>query len=136
MDDLVKIATQQLEERAKALKWEMEKAIDEKVENTKDQLGRLGELKVPLDILDMYMKTNGKVWVSKTVGVEEDVQFRLLRGGRDLFYPNTHSREPEFKLPLGVYKLVLIAIPQEFEVDKGGCIKDGYDSLIHIQRDC
>ena len=88
-------------------------ALDEKVENLKGQLQLLDEVKVPSDILKLYLENDGKVWVSKRVSIIENGRFDLWSGARNLFYPNTDSREPEFRLRNGVYRLVILAIPAE-----------------------
>lgn len=114
MERIVEIATKELEEKAKALKWEVEKAIDEKVEGIKNQLKTLAELKIPTDMLELYLQHGGKLWTSKRVSIKE-YGFSLMVGGRNILYPKSDSREPEFKPPVGVYRLVLIALPSELE---------------------
>ena len=108
MEKIVEIATKQLEERAKSLKWEMEKDLDDKVEQLKEQFQILAELKLPTDILQLYMENEGRLWVSKRVFVED---LRLSNGARNLFYRNDSDRASEFSLPRGAYRLVLMAIP-------------------------
>ena len=119
MDDLVKTAKAQLEERAKSLKWEMEKAIDEKVENILGQFNQLASLPIPADILKLYTEVGGKIWVSKRIWVDDENQTpKILHGSRYITYANPESRQSEFQLPKGGYKLVVMAIPTEISGDR------------------
>ena len=115
MEKISELAIKQLEERAKGLKWEFERALDEKVESLKGQLELLNEVKVPSDILKLYLENEGKLWVSKRISVAEGGRLDLWSGSRNLFYPKPDSREPDFRLPTGVYRLVIMAIPAEVE---------------------
>ncbi len=117
MEKVTEVIIKQLEERAKGLKWELEKALDEKVEALKGQLQLLDEVKIPSDILKLYLENDGKLWVSKRASIVEGERFDLWSGARNLFWPKNASREPEFRLPTGVYRLVIIAIPTEMEED-------------------
>lgn len=126
MKEVFDIASQQLEQTAKALKFEVEKVLDEKVESLKQQIGTMAEIEVPVDVLKLYIESGGKVWVSKRVWInDEDDNFNLQHGGRYLFYANPDSRKPDFVLPRGAYKLVLIAIPVEFP-ESHNCDDYGY----------
>jgi len=128
MNEIVKIAKAQLEEQAKSLKWEAEKALDEKVESIKCQLEQMAELQVPVDVLRLYTEVGGKMWVSKRIWVaDEDCTPKILHGSRYLMYANPESRQSEFMLPRGGYKIIVMAIPASIEGDR-----DDYG--VHIQR--
>ena len=128
-DKIVELATKQLEAKAKQLKWEVEKAIDDKVESIKSQLTSLSEMNVPTDMLELYLKHGGKLWTSKRVYLDGQYGFSINVGGRNILYPQLDSKEPEFKPPTGTYRLVVIAIPSELPE---GAIQDEYH--INIRR--
>jgi hypothetical protein len=134
--DPIEIATKKLDDKYSQLvgrlnqQTELKGALEE-LKATRDQLvdtlTLLAKLK-PFSLEDLYSQTNGRVFVSKSVyvaneypgaiGIEVDRQ-SLSR------YQNLRS-ESEWQVPHGLYRFVLIAIPQEVPAKKGEPRMDDY----------
>lgn len=143
MADIVEIATQQIEAKYKQLKDKLEEqhelraAIDE-LTNTKNNLIRqlevLQSVKVPTNLIDLYTNTGGRVWVSKRVFTqfEHPGAVDLTVSGRSL--GNQHPNPDPMEFPRGLYRFVVIAVPQEPDdkAKKRGEVTDDYGSTYPI----
>lgn len=131
MADLVEIAKVKVEEKYLELSARLKEERDLKqalteLETKKDevikQLQTLAGLKAPTDLIDFYVKTGGKVWVSKRVflrGIEREVNVTVRS-------TNLAAYEAPIQLPKGLYRLILMAIPEEAHPDRLGNEVDDY----------
>lgn len=133
MEELVKAAQAKIDERLKSSQKDLATlyggltiGLDEHAERIKAQLNELSTLKVPGDMLRYYLETGGLVWVSKNMVIDSNFSghLSLLNRNNNILYHES------FMPKKGLYKIVLIAVPQKVEPDKKVQVKDDYDGYI------
>lgn len=120
--DIIKVATEQLEKKKHELENELLEqrdlkqalqALEVRAQELKCQLELLANLPVPKDLLDFYVKSGGRIWVSKLRGFEAGDSFRIDHRTRTLNYVGSYGGTTLEGLPSGAYRFVLLMIPQE-----------------------
>ena len=136
MQELIKRAAEQLEQKAQILKEELRQERDlnralGELERTKNELVEtiksLTELGLPGDIIDFYVKHQGKVWASKRFVLEYRTRPEIrLRAWLPI---ETTELDP------GLYKFIFLAVPMEVKPDRDGYITDDYNNRVRL-GDC
>lgn len=89
------------------------------------QLEALETARVPGDLIDWFIKTQGKVFITKPAIVFDGPDsIQLYSNGRDIL-------QRKLSLPTGLYRLVLIAIAEEEKPNEHGYIKDDFGQLAY-----
>ncbi len=140
MSELVEIVKAQLTEeyeRQKASLIEQRDVndalaqLEQRYKSIVEQVDILEHANAPVDLIAWYVKTGGKVWVSKKVGLNGSFQgLNITNMGMNLI-PGE-----DFKLPMGLYRLVLLAIPEDVPEDmlRNMRMTDDYGITIQIIR--
>lgn len=125
---VIQRVTQQLEEKAKALKEELHQERDVKLalmqlEQLKNELIEnvrfLFELNMPGDIIDFYVAHRGQIWISKRIAVEYSCSPTLDMSGHAINFIGQAAP--------GMYKAVLLLVPVEALPDSNGYVQDDYN---------
>jgi hypothetical protein len=137
MDDLVEIVKGKLTEEYQRQRKMLEEQrdlknalakLDQTYQNLAAQVDTLAKFKVPRDLIDLYVRTGGRVWVSRKVYVEGryEGELDITRQGNSLSR-SAPAADP-IRVPGGLYRLVLVAIPEEIsEKDRNaGHLVDDY----------
>lgn len=85
-----------------------------------EQLSLLAVAKAPADMLEWYVKTDGRVWSSKKKWLGNNRSIYISADGHYIL------DQGEFRLTPGLYRFFLIAIPEEPTYDKNGMGQDDY----------
>lgn len=148
--DVVKVVLEQLDKKKEELKAELLEqrdlhqalaALESKAQDLKQQVEVLANLPVPKDLLDFYVKSGGRIWVSKLRGFVASDDFRIQHRARTLNYPEVGHSTTFEGLPSGAYRFVLLAIPQDIpkNFDKRWGPdewQDEYGETFRIKPDC
>lgn len=149
--DVIKVALEQLDKKKDQLEDELLEqrdlkqalaSLESRAQELKDQLEVLANLPVPKDLLDFYVKSGGRIWVSKLRGFEEGDRFIIDHRARILNYFDTQRGQTTIEgLPSGAYRFILLMIPQDIpkEVDKRWGTdqwRDEYGDVFRVQPDC
>ena len=136
---LVQIATQKLDEKYQELKvrlekqQELESALLE-LKQTRDSLVEtltlLSKLK-PMSVTDLYAQVNGRVWISHAVAIRNLYQGNvgIAIDGESLIRRYFQTRDGSsgydvIEWPTGLYRMVLIAIPETPPAKKNDRVDD------------
>lgn len=141
MEKLIGKAVQELEAKAKILKEELRQQRDVKeaiasLESKKEELVNniksLTASGMPKDLIDFYVEGKGRLYASKIFGIEREDDFRvqLMGGMYNPFYPDS------LRLTPGVYKVIVLVLPQDIKLDGDGWFTDELGHRVSILRDC
>jgi len=120
--DAVKVALGELDKKKEELKCELEQQrdlsqalaqLEARAQEIKEQLEALTNLPVPKDLLDFYVQSGGRIWVSKLRGFESGDRFVIEHRARHLNYSDSSRVTTLEGLPSGAYRFVLLMIPQD-----------------------
>lgn len=136
---LVQIATQKLDEKYQELKTRLEKqqeleAALVELKQTRDSLVEtltlLSKLR-PMSVTDLYAQVNGRMWVSHAVGIQQafpgniDIYVNQTSITRQAYRkPDGSSGYDNLEFPPGLYRMVLIAIPETPPAKKNERVDD------------
>lgn len=134
LEVLIKLNKEIIEARAAELKAEFSQHLDAQAKGLTDQIEALSKLPVPEDMFTAMVDKGASIWVSKVVAIDDTWQSNFRIGNSDLFY-DRDAREQTFKLKKGVYKVVVLAIPQDVRPNMGdGRFKDDYGFILDTRN--
>lgn len=125
LEQVIILTKEQIDRRAEELKKEVCERLDSQADGLKSQLDNMASLSMPNDLVDAMLEKDAKIWVSKTVGISYPESLTMQNSSRNLFFEQ-NAREPSFRLSPGAYRLVLLAFPQDYELDNNGAFVDDY----------
>lgn len=130
--DIIKYLETQLNNKVEELKKELQQQrdltralaeLEEFAKTLKRTFEEIAKLEIPDTIFNLVSK-DGKVWASKIVVTDNSFEIRngayILLSWSDNFVPK------------GVYRFIVLAIPQDVEGDKDGFFKDEYGVSIYL----
>jgi hypothetical protein len=98
--------------------------LEQKYQNLITQVEALENAKAPADLIALYIQTGGKVWISKKVYNQGGMDTLTISGRHIMgnYAPNCDG----LQLEKGLYRIVVMALPEPLSQTKTGTAVDDY----------